>query len=190
MVRLQFAAMADLVLRPARPEELARLRDIERAAGLAFADIGMGAVTDDEPPTTEELAHYQADGRCHVAVRGLSDEGDTPGTDGEVIAYIIFEIVDGCCHIEQVSVHPDHARQGVGARLLATAESWARARGITTMTLTTFVEVAWNGPYYQRCGYQYLSDEELTPGLRAVRAVEAELGLDRWPRSAMAKNLA
>ncbi|MCB9371600.1 MAG: GNAT family N-acetyltransferase [Microthrixaceae bacterium] len=36
--------------------------------------------------------------------------------------------VDGCAHIEQVIVHPDRGRQGVGARLVDTAEGWAAPR--------------------------------------------------------------
>ncbi|MGH3698833.1 MAG: alpha/beta fold hydrolase [Pseudonocardiaceae bacterium] len=34
-------------------------------------------------------------------------------------------MVDGNAHVEQVSVHPDHARQSLGAALLDTAAAWA-----------------------------------------------------------------
>lgn len=73
--------------------------------------------------------------------------------------------------------------------LPTTLAGWARGRGATALTLTTFVDVAWNGPYYQRCGFRYLADHEITPGLRAIRAAEAEHGLDRWPRAAMRRDL-
>jgi len=56
---------------------------------------------------------------------------------------------------------------------------------IDALTLTTFREVPWNGPYYQRLGFVYLTVEEETPGLRAIRSSERERGLDKWPRACM-----
>ncbi|WP_433349251.1 hypothetical protein [Micromonospora sp. CA-111912] len=43
----------------------------------------------------------------------------------------------------------------------------------------------WNAPYYARCGFCELMPEELTPGLTAVLAAEAGLGLDPAARVAM-----
>jgi hypothetical protein len=67
--------------------------------------------------------------------------------------------------------------------------AWAADQGFPAVTLTTFTEVPWNGPYYQRCGFRFLDDDELTPGLRAIREYEATLGLDAWPRAAMRRDL-
>lgn len=150
--------------------ELGALRDIERAAGRCFRDLGMPEIADDEPLSVDVLAEYQRAGRAWAAV----DEADRP------VAYLICDDVDGAVHIEQVSVHPDHGRQGIGRALIDHIGA-----GASALTLTTFAEVAWNGPYYQRCGFRVLHDDELTPGLRAIRAKEAAHGLDRWPRVAM-----
>jgi hypothetical protein len=38
--------------------------------------------------------------------------------------------------------------------------------------LTIYVDVPWNGPYYERLGFRYLAANEETPGLRAVRERE------------------
>jgi hypothetical protein len=57
------------------------------------------------------------------------------------------------------------------------------------MTLTTFCDVPWNGPYYTRLGWSTLRAADLTPELAATRQHERDLGLDEWPRQAMAKNL-
>ncbi|HEX3960074.1 MAG TPA: GNAT family N-acetyltransferase, partial [Trebonia sp.] len=65
----------------------------------------------------------------------------------------------------------------------------AAADGLAALTLTTFASVPWNAPYYRRCGFRVLDDEELTSGLRAIRHDEAELGLDRWPRVCMRRDL-
>ena len=57
------------------------------------------------------------------------------------------------------------------------------------MTLTTFRDVPWNGPYYARLGWSTLHAADLPPGLAAARQQERDLGLDEWPRQAMAKSL-
>jgi GNAT superfamily N-acetyltransferase len=166
-------------IRAAREAELPLLRDIERAAGAAFRDIGMGAVADDEPPPLEVLDGYRRAGRCWVAA----------GPDGTPAAYLVADIVDGNLHIEQVSVHPRHARRGIGRALLEHAAAYASAGGLPAMTLTTFTEVPWNAPYYLRCGFRTLEEDEMTPGLRAIRVLEAAHGLDRWPRTCMRRDL-
>ena len=78
---------------------------------------------------------------------------------------------------------------GLGSRLVERVAGWARERGAPALTLTTYAEVAWNAPYYERLGFRRLADDELTPGLRAIRAAEAERGLDRWPRVGMRREL-
>ncbi|WP_431962680.1 GNAT family N-acetyltransferase [Nocardia sp. bgisy134] len=166
-------------IRPATEADLPVLRDIERAAGKPFADIGMTAVADDEPPTLATLREFQQDGRAWVA----TDVVDRP------IAYLVLGLVDGNAHVDQVSVDPEYAGQRLGKRLIDRAVHWARANGVLTITLTTFVEVAWNGPYYERLGFRYLTAAEETPGLRALRTAEAEHGLDRWPRACMRAEL-
>jgi GNAT superfamily N-acetyltransferase len=166
-------------IRTVAENELEALRGIERAAGRPFRDLGMPEIADDEPLTVEELAEYQRGGRAWVAV----DDADRP------MAYLIAEAVDGCVHVEQVSVHPDFARRGVGRALLDHVAGVAVADRVPAVTLTTFAEVPWNAPYYQRCGFRVLADDELTPGLRAIRDREAAHGLDRWPRVCMRRDL-
>ncbi|WJY41472.1 GNAT family N-acetyltransferase [Streptomyces sp. P9-2B-2] len=159
-------------------DELPALRAIERAAGEPFRGLGMATVADDEPPPLELLTEFQRAGR---ALAAYEEAGPGGGLRGPV-AYLLWEPVDGCTHIEQVSVHPDQAHRGIGRALIDRAE---RDGGHVALTLTTFTEVPWNTPYYARIGFRTLPEAELTPGLRAIRAHEAALGLDRWPRVAM-----
>lgn len=166
------------MIRAASERDLPAFHEIEWAAGEAFRDIGMDPVADDESPPIEELRRFVAFGRAWVTER-----------DRRPIAYLIADIVDGNVHVEQVSVHPDHARAGHGRALLKHLAGWAADRGYPALTLTTFTEVPWNGPYYQRCGFRVLADDETTPGLRALREQEAARGLDRWPRGCMRLDL-
>ncbi len=58
------------------------------------------------------------------------------------------------------------------------------------MTLTTFRDVPFNGPFYMSMGWCTVSEAHLTPGLAAARRTEAVAGLDQWPRIAMEKAVA
>lgn len=166
-------------IRAAHVEELPALQDIERAAGQCFHDVGMPEIAYDELPALDELIRYQRAGRIWVAV----------SETGQPVAYLIADVVDGNLHVEQVSVHPDSARRGVGRALLEHLAGRATAEGIPALTLTTFVQVPWNAPYYARCGFRDLDETELTPGLRAIRRRETARGLDRWPRVCMRRDL-
>lgn len=163
--------------RPATPADLLLLREIERAAGEAFRTAGMPEIADDEPPSLDTLAGYQRAGRAWVV----------DGDEGTPVAYLIADVVDGDLHIEQVSVHPDYARRGLGRTLIDEVAAHAKARGMAALTLTTFADVPWNAPYYTRLGFTVVEDP--TPGLREIRRREAEHGLDRWPRVSMRRPL-
>ena len=60
---------------------------------------------------------------------------------------------------------------------------------MAAVTLTTFSEVPWNRPYYERLGFNVIPAEEYSPGLHAIRQNEEDLGLDEWPRVCMQLSL-
>lgn len=161
-----------MLIRPTSAADLPILRDIERAAGELFTAIGMAEIAADEPLSIDELERYRAAGYAWVAA------------DPRPVAYLVAEPVDGCLHIEQVSVRPDHAHRGIGRRLIDTAD----AAGFPALTLTTFRDVPWNAAYYRRLGFGDLDRAEETPGLQRIRRAEAAHGLDRWPRLCMRRD--
>lgn len=162
-------------VRPATPADLPVLQEIERSAGQAFRGLGMDEVAEDQPFSLTELAGYQRAGLAWVVVA----PPDHP------VGYLVAEPVDGALHIEQASVHADHARQGAGRLLLDTLVEYAAGAAVPALTLTAFAEVPWNAPYYRQLGFQPIPDAEITPGLREIRRRETEAGLDRWPRICM-----
>jgi ribosomal protein S18 acetylase RimI-like enzyme len=166
-------------IRPMTPDDVEALRQIEWDACECFRELGMDAVADDEPPTPAQLLDHHRAGLAWVTV----DEAGRP------VAYLIAEEIDGSLHVEQVSVHPRAARRGLGRDLVEHAAEEGRQRGLAALTLTTFTEVPWNGPYYLRIGFRVLADDELTPGLRAVQRHETAIGLDAWPRACLRRDL-
>jgi len=93
-----------IAVRASRTEEGGALREIERAAGERFREVGLSDVADDEPFSVEVPARYAMEGRSWVAV----DDAGKP------IGYVVVDVVDENAHVEQISVLPDH--QGTVAR--------------------------------------------------------------------------
>jgi len=76
-----------------------------------------------------------------------------------------------------MDVLPGHGRRGLGARLLARVCAWAQAQNHAAVTLSTFCDVPWNGPFYRKHGFRDLQPAEWTPGMQAIREREAQHGL-------------
>lgn len=154
-----------MLIRLAQPAELPYLQQIEIASGEPFRDAGMPDIADDDPMSLEDLAEHEV----WVAI----------GAEGVPVAFIAVGDVDGATHVHQVSVHPSHARQGIGAALIEHVTQAERA-----VTLTTFRDIPWNAPYYERLGFQAVAD--VSPGLAEIMREEASRGLDPATRVAMA----
>lgn len=176
------------MIRPPRHDELERLREIERTAGQLFLAAGMPEVAADEPPPVEVLDNYRRAGWAWVIT--------VDGGGGVPAGYAIVDVLDDpgpgrerSAHIEQVTVHPDRAGIGLGRRLLEHVAAVAHRRGLDAVTLTTFRDIPWNAPYYERLGFRILDETELGPGLRRVRDAEAAHGLDPARRVCMRRDL-
>jgi GNAT superfamily N-acetyltransferase len=156
-------------VRPARPEEFERLRLIEEASETLFLAHGIGPFA---PPDDDPLV-----GSAVVLV-----------CDDPPLGFAAVGVVDGAAHIWQLSVHPAAGRRGRGTALVGAACDWARERGYGAVTLTTFRDVPWNGPFYARLGFRVV--DRPTKGLAAIRRRERADGDDAFgPRVAMARDL-
>jgi GNAT superfamily N-acetyltransferase len=162
-------------IRPPRRDELELLRRVERDAGRAFAEIGMAEIAADEPLSIGELEAFRADGRAWVAV----DARDCP------VAYLLSSVVDGCAHVEQVSVASAQAGRGLGAALIEHLAATALTEDRPALTLTAFRDVPWNAPYYRRLGFAIVEPADQGPELAALVGREARTIPGTAPRVAM-----
>jgi GNAT superfamily N-acetyltransferase len=162
-------------IRPAGPADFAAIRDVEHSTGVRYREVGLGFVADDPNPTDEELAPAAAAGSLWV----VEDEADG------IVGWAEAHTVDGEGYLHQVSVRPERERAGIGSALVELVVGWAAARGLPALTLTTFRDVPWNRPWYERRGFVVLDDADMGPELAAIRAAERARGLDVAPRVAM-----
>lgn len=161
--------------------DLALLASIERAAGRRFRQVGLAAVADDEPPSLQAYRQAHLGERLWVAV--LADE---------VVGYGWTEDLDGQPHLEQISVLPTAGGRGVGVALLRRVLGWAAGQdGARSLTLSTFRDVPWNGPWYRRLGFTDVDPSEVATHRRwrDLRAHEASCGLDIDARVIMRRQL-
>ena len=149
-------------VRRALPADLEHLPEIDRRADSLFRVAGMNLP--DIPFPLDALHDSRA-----VFVAGRPP-----------VAFVQIDEVDGIAHVQELAVLPSHMRQGLGSALLDAACTWAREAGYPAITLTTFADVAWNGPYYAQRGFVELT--ELTPELIELRDWERDMGLDEVGR--------
>ncbi len=106
-----------------------------------------------------------------------------------IAGFVLMGEVDGNGHIFQVSVRAGSQRRGVGRRLIAAGEQWAREQGHRAVTLTTFRDLPWNAPAYARLGYALMDGGTAGPMLSDILDNERALGLFRQVRVAMLKRV-
>jgi len=165
-------------VRLARPDEVGGLPDLERAAARAFAPWGLDALFSSATTPIEIFRDAQAREHLIVAVR-----------EGAPVGFAMISRVDWHAHLDELDVHPEHARRGIGRALVDAAIERARAEERTRMTLATMRAIPFNGPWYARMGFRELAEEELGPGLRTILRAELAGGYPRPDRVILGRDL-
>jgi GNAT superfamily N-acetyltransferase len=109
-----------------------------------------------------------------AADRGLLLVATSPR---QIVGFAMAVEQEGDLHLAVMAVHPDHGGRGWGRALLLAVMEEASRRGTAGVTLTTFDDLPWNGPFYRKSGFRTLEDCELSPALRRILAHETSLGM-------------
>jgi ribosomal protein S18 acetylase RimI-like enzyme len=169
-----------IAVRPATVDDVPGIQSAEIAAGewfRGFEDPRIARCADAPPYWTAGLERATIEQRAWVAV----DDG------GSIIGFAVAWVVDGEGHLDELAVTPEHGRRGVGRALVDEVVAWTVAQGLTSITLTTFRDVPWNGPYYEKLGFHDVST--LTPALQALVDEQATWGLEPSLRVVMRRSL-
>jgi GNAT superfamily N-acetyltransferase len=146
------------LLRVADADDLPLLADIDARADAIFRVAGY------------DLPQLEFD------EDGLDDAALVLVIDRPPVGFVRVDELEGRAHIEQLAVLPSSMRRGYGSQLVEQACDWARGAGYPAITLITYADVPWNGPFYATRGFVEL--DVLTPGLVSLRSREQSLGLD------------
>jgi GNAT superfamily N-acetyltransferase len=165
-------------IRPSRGDDLGQLPAIERATAPLFAPYGLAehfaAVT--TPPELFTEAHER--GTLWVAE-----------VDDRAVGFALASELDGTAHLEELDVHPDFLRRGLGSALLHAMARWAEDAGYPAMTLLTLRDIPWHVPFYRRHGFRAVPPGDLTPGLAALLRSDDGQGIAPQKRVILRRDL-
>lgn len=151
----------------ADPESCGLLPVIERAADGLFAGTGLLDKALASGPTSHPAGAFRT--AQEAGQLWLARE-----PSGGPVGFVMVALPDGHFFIEQLAVHPSHARKGLGRALMATACAEAQRRHQMPVYLSTFRSVPWNAPFYARMGFTEIAPEALAPWQQRIREHEAQ----------------
>lgn len=151
------------ITRSAR-DEIPALIAVDLAAGALFAETGLlseEALGDHVP---EEVFEHALEENDLLVARDAR---------GQPIGFALTSQRGGTLYLDQISVHPDHGRKGLGRALIARVIEAARERKLRCITLSTFRDLAWNGPYYRTLGFREIPQAKMAGWMRELEKVQS-----------------
>lgn len=159
------------VIRLAEPGDVAGLPSVERRAACLYeewlAETGLTPAVLEQVGTLDEFEDARRQGHLWVAV----------SPDAGVIGFAQVVVWGRIVHLDELDVVPEHGRKGVGSRLLDTVCRWAGAAGYERLTLSTFRDVPWNRPFYERREFSVVDPRDLSQEHVELVAEEHARGL-------------
>jgi GNAT superfamily N-acetyltransferase len=148
-------------------EHLADLPVIERAAAALFPAHLITPELRNGVVPLNQLEMARAEKRLWVAL----------GFAGEVVGFALATATNDTAFLQEIDVHPQHQRQGLGRSLIQAVIDWAKQLRYASLTLTTFEHLPWNAPFYERLGFCKLENDKLSDDLRRRLHAEQQSGL-------------
>jgi GNAT superfamily N-acetyltransferase len=152
---------------PAARHHLGAVPRLEQAAASIFPPEDLPAELRYLVTDHETLREAQKEGRIWVALDPI----------GDPVGFALADVLDGEAHLDEVDVHPLHARRGIGTRLVETVIDWAESRHFSSLSLLTFRHLPWNARFYEKFGFVPLAENELGPALSEILEQEAHAGI-------------
>ena len=164
-----------ITIRRTTDGDVRQLPAVERSAARSFATIPeLSWIVDDDVLDEARPHRFAAAGWSWVADRA-----------GAPVGFICAELVEGEVHVWELAVGEPYQQQGIGSQLMARIEAQARDAGACALTLTTFSDVPWNGPFYASLGYEVIDPEACSARLRRILELEVQSGQPAGRRCAM-----
>jgi GNAT superfamily N-acetyltransferase len=149
-------------IRAARPADLPLLAALELRAAQRFRESVHPYACELPPFDADELAELQRGGTVWVAASGRD----------ELLGFAVAGRLGPDAYLYELDVEPAQARRGIGRALIRRVAEWARERADTSLVLSTFRDVPWNGPYYERLGFAVVPEQHYTPEMAQLHARE------------------
>ncbi len=152
------------LIRSATDRDIRVLADIEVAADTLFPEGRIPSPGSTYPRSDFERA--QRDGLLLVAE-----------VEDVVVGFAVSGELENALHLYLLAVHPDYGRRGIGASLVVSTTKESERRGLAGVTLTTFEDLKWNGPFYEKLGFRILAPHETSSTLASLLSRERAQGM-------------
>ena len=164
----------EYAIRPARNDEIVLISEIEHLAATLFLQ-------------TEHANEVEALGLSFPFLEQIQqlDSYWSRQTKKISLSDLQLTILDGQPHLHELDVRPEYGRRGIGTKLVSAVSDWSKNHGYDSVTLSTFRDVPWNAPFYERLGFVRMDEEDLPSEMLLLRKTEAEDGLDLSRRVVM-----
>ncbi|RED16385.1 GNAT family N-acetyltransferase [Parasphingopyxis lamellibrachiae] len=164
-----------MAIRPAEHADIRELAAIELSASELFRGTVMEFAMDDPPLDRATLERALLCSTLWVAEH-----------EGECAGFLCATPLERLLYIDELAVASEYQGHGLGRALMETGIKEARGR-FDRIALTTDRELAWNGPFYARLGFEEWPsppaaitaelEEEIAHGFDAGRRCAMQLGL-------------
>ncbi|WP_446470901.1 GNAT family N-acetyltransferase [Xenorhabdus stockiae] len=163
-------------IRPTQLSDINQLAIIENSAAQLFCLIPeLAWISDGHVQTEQQHFGYIVQHNSWVAINNK----------GVPVGFILAKPLENGLHIFELSVHGDWQRNGIGKKLMETVIQVAEQRQLQSVTLTTFRNILWNAPFYQKLGFVILEPQEMSEELQQILQGEIEYGFSAEQRCAM-----
>lgn len=161
-------------IRPFRTGDERALLDVERRAAALLDAQGLHA-----PSAPADEASFQAFLGGHTIVVATCD--------GRPVGYAAGIDLGPLYWLRAIGVDPAHGRRGIGRALVQAVCDEGRALFHRAIGLTTYRHVPFNAPFYERCGFLAVSQQEIDATLAEWLERERPAGASPESRVAMVK---
>lgn len=157
--------LQEISIQPARSADIEVIQSVDLAASALFETTGL---IDDGP-----------DGPSPIPTRAL-EAGIESGLlsialhDDQIIGFVLSRKISPDLYLEQVSVRPEFGRRGVGTALIEHVIAQADDLRLRGVILSTFRDLAWNGPFYARLGFSELPRPAIKPWMQELEVIQSE----------------
>lgn len=144
-------------------DDIPALISVDKAASTLFAPTGLlePEAVNDHVPTEVFEAEIPA-GNVFAA----------RNQHGWAVGFVLVRLRGSGLYLDQVSVHPDHGQKGIGRALVIRVLTEAEARKLPHVSLSTFRDLPWNGPFYASMGFREIPADRLEPYMKDIEEAQ------------------
>ncbi len=153
-----------LVIKKGKFKDIPPLKEIELAGNQLFPP---GRLPD--PLDTLPESFFRA--RASFGLLLVAKLGE------QIVGFAVCDEQDQDLFLEEISVHPDFGRRGIGRTLLNHVIQLAQEKIKSRVTLTTFSDIRWNAPFYESFGFRQFEEDEIPEYIALHLRSEASDGM-------------